>query len=71
MQKGTCPSGTEGAAVKTAKSPKKPDAFYAKKRSFVKLLQNMRGGVEYEIEYKGVNASEEVTGQESDRRQQS
>lgn len=37
----------------------------------VELLQNMRGGVEYEIEYKGVNASEEVTGQESDRRQQS
>lgn len=29
------------------------------------------GGVEYEIEYKGVNASEEVTGQESDHTQES
>ena len=46
------------------------------KRNFVISEGDDGGGgwgeeVEYEIEYKGVNASEEVTGQESDRRQQS
>ena len=64
MQKGTCPSGTEGAAIKSAESPKKPDAFYAKKRFFVELLQNMRERCLIQIKFKGANTSEEVTERE-------